>query len=162
MVTCAIGAGRVLLWHVVQGNTWNAAAAEHMYRKGLEPALKRAYPGARRWRVLEDNDPAGYKSRRAEQCKKELNITPLNLPPRSPDLNPFDFTIWAKINKRMRTQEAKWSKSKSETRTQFMKRLRRTAMGLPAAYIEKAIGNLATRLDLLNKARGGHFAEGGM
>ena len=131
MVTCAIGVGRVLFWHVVPSNKWNAAAAEHMYRKGLEPALKRACPGARRWRLLEDNDPAGYKSRLAEQCKKELKINPLSLPPRSPDLNPLDFTIWAEINKRMRLQESKWSKSKTETRAQFIKRLRRTAMTPP-------------------------------
>ena len=162
MVTCAIGAGRVLLWRVVPHNKWNARAAERMYRDALYPALRRAFPGQRQLRVLEDNDPAGYKSRVAEEAKKELNIAPVCLPPRSPDLNPLDFTIWSEINKRMRMHESKWPAGKRESRTQFVNRLRRTAMGLPAAYIEKSVGNLARRMQLLKAARGGHFPEGGM
>jgi len=38
-VTCAIGAGRVLMWHVVEGR-WDAKAAAHIYSKPLSRALK--------------------------------------------------------------------------------------------------------------------------
>ena len=162
MVTCAVGAGRVLLWRVVPGNKWNAEAAERMYRTGLHPALEKAYPGARRWRVLEDNDPAGYKSSLAKQAKKDLKIAPVELPPRSPELNPLDFTVWSEINQRMRQQESAWPSTKTETRTQYLRRLRRTAMGLPTEYIEKAVGNLETRTLQLAAARGGHIREGGL
>ena len=34
-------------------------------------------------------------------------------------------------------------------------------MALPADYINKVIGNLEARLQLLNKADGGDFIEGG-
>lgn len=51
-VTCAIGGGRVLMWHVVPGR-WNASAAADMYSKALLPALKKRYPTFKgMWRVL--------------------------------------------------------------------------------------------------------------
>eukprot|EP00973_Karenia_brevis_P027118 3740784-Karenia_brevis.AAC.1 len=65
---------------------------------------------------MEDNDPSGYKSHSAEAKKASLHITPICLPPRSPDLNPLDFSVWAEINKRMRRQEKSWPPSKRETR----------------------------------------------
>lgn len=161
-VTCAVGGGRVLLWRVVPLNKWNAEAAVRMYRDALHPALQRAYPGTQRFRLLEDNDPAGYKCRASVHAKNELKINPVSLPPRSPDLNPLDYTVWAEINKRMRKQESTWPATKSETRTMFMKRLRKTALSLPTSYIEKAIGNMASRIQQLKAARGGHFPEGGL
>ena len=39
MVTCALGAGRVMMWHVVPDNKWNAAAAVDMYTNALHPRL---------------------------------------------------------------------------------------------------------------------------
>ena len=83
------------------------------------------------------------------------------MPPRSPDLNPLDFSVWAEINKRMRSQEAKWSARKKETRDQYLARLKRTALNLPELYINKVIANIDHRLKLLKDAKGGHFPEGG-
>ena len=52
------------MWHQVDGR-WNAEAAERMYSGPLRAALKEAFPAAKgKFRVLEDRDPAGYKSRR--------------------------------------------------------------------------------------------------
>ena len=161
-VTCAIGAGRVLMWYAIPNNSWTAKAADRMYRKVLHPTKKDSYPAARSFRVLEDNDPTGYKSRMGHKAKKDVNISAFSLPPRSPDLNPLDYTIWAEVNRRMRAQEKKWKAEKTETRAQYLRRLRRTAMDLPAAYINKGIGNLTKRLARLKKARGGHFPEGGV
>ena len=76
---------------------------------------------------MEDNDPAGYKSRKAVRAKDDIGIAPLSLPPRSPDLNPLDYCVWAEINRRMRKQESSWSASKTESRAQYVCRLRRTA-----------------------------------
>ena len=83
-------------------------------------------------------------------------------PSGSPDLSPLDFSVWAEISKRMRSQEAKWAAGKKETRAQYISHLRRTAVRLPPSYIKNVIGNLAKRTRLLEQARGGHFAEGGM
>ena len=84
MVTAAVIKGRVRFFHVVQGR-WNAVAAVEMYTK-LRAAMRRAYPEhaakpRSKWLVLEDNDPAGYKSRAAIAKKKEVGIDVLELPP---------------------------------------------------------------------------------
>ena len=162
MVTCAVGAGKMLMWHEVQGR-WNGAAAANMYRGPLRRALEKAHPGVRGlWRVMEDNDPAGYKSGRGKAAKADVGIQAFSLPKRSPDLNPLDFSFWAAVNTKMREQEKYWPKSRRETRTQFLARLRRTATKMPSQYITRIIGALERRCQQVLKARGGHFAEGGL
>lgn len=161
MITCAIGCGKVLMWHEVKGQ-WNGDAARSMYTGPLARALAKAYPAARgSWRIIEDNDPSGYKSRKGEAGKAEAGIVAVPLPPRSPDLNPLDYSVWAEINRRMRKQEAKWPARKRESRDAFLRRLRRTAMRLPAEYINKTMENLHQRVAQLKAAKGGHFSEGG-
>ena len=161
MVTCALGAKKVLMWHVVQGR-WNATAAANMYSGPLRRALEKAHPQVRGpWRVLEDNDPTGYKSGAGMKAKAEVGIQTLDLPKRSPDMNPLDFSFWAELNKRMRAQERSWPDAKRETREQFLGRLRRTAMKMPSEYISKIVGALKGRCQQVLDAKGGHFPEGG-
>ena len=58
MVTCALGAGKVLMWHPVD-ERWNGRAAASMYSGPLRRCLQRQYACvAGSWRVLEDNDPS--------------------------------------------------------------------------------------------------------
>ena len=62
-IACAIGADKVLMWHQVDGR-WNGEAAARMYSGPLRTALQKAYPSVRgKFRIMEDNDPTGYKSR---------------------------------------------------------------------------------------------------
>ena len=160
MVACALGAGKVLMWHVVQGQ-WNGKAAAAMYKGPLQRSLKRAYPehkGA--WRVLEDNDPSGYKSNLGKAAKVDSGITPMSLPTRSPDLNPLDFSFWAAVNRKMREDERGWPVSKRESRSSFITRLRKTAQGMPKEYVDKIIGAMAGRCRQIVAAKGGHIAEG--
>ena len=110
---------------------------------------------------MEDNDPTGYRCNAAKIAKIDAKIDVVKMPPRSPDLNPLDYSVWAEINRRMRKQEQSWPTSKKESRKAFLGRLRRTAMKLPTEYIDKTIGNLERRCQLLKEAKGGHFAEGG-
>ena len=77
------------------------------------------------------------------------------------DLNVMDYFIWAEIEKRMRAQERMMKSGKCETRAEFEKRLDATAKGLPAALINKAIGNMHIRCQRLYEAEGGLFEEGG-
>ena len=161
VITCAIGAGKVLMWHVTPGR-WNGSAAARMYSGPLKKALQKAWPnvrGARR--VLEDNDPTGYKSNLGLKAKANNGIQTMDLPKRSPDLSPLDYSVWAEISRRMRRQEKTWPASKTETRAAYLARLRRTAMSLPSTYIEKVIGDLHKRCAKLVAAKGGHFIEGG-
>lgn len=160
-VTCAISSEKVLLWHVVQGR-WTGAEAARMYSGPLKTALRRAFPSVKgSWRVLEDNDPTGYKSNKGLQAKAAHGIQTLDLPKRSPDLNPLDFAFWAHLNRRMRAAESTWPVSRRETRAQYVERLRRTAMSTPLEFLARITGTLAKRCAQLAAAKGGHFAEGG-
>ena len=160
-MTGGIGKGRVLLWHY-NPQIWCGAAAKLMYSGTLLKSLKKAYPSSKTFRCMEDNDPTGYKSSVAIKAKQAAKIEVIALPPRSPDLNPLDYAIWAEVNKRMRAQERKFKASQRETRAQFLKRLCRTAMNLPCEYVDRVMASLVKRCALCIKASGGHFPEGGL
>ena len=73
----------------------------------------------------------------------------------------MDYSIWAEIEKRLSNQERSYPASKKETRDEYLQRARRTAMRLPAAFINRAIGDMKRRCQLLFEAKGGLFEEGG-
>jgi hypothetical protein len=157
-VACAISATRVLMRHEVKGN-WNAKAASEMYTQKLGPALRSAYPGRRRFVVLEDNDPSGYKSKLGLAAKSQEHIEGVQFPKRSPDLNPLDYGLWAEINKRLRKQELRFQANKRETRAQYASRLRRTAMSLPSSFLTALVSSMLRRCADLVAASGGDFQE---
>ena len=132
LIQAAVGNGRVMMWHEVEG-VWCGAAAKALYTGALKTALCRNYPHKRSHKVLEDNDPTGYKSTAGKAAKRASNIEVFEIPCRSPDLNPLDYAIWAEANTRMRRQELSW-KSKKDTRCQYLARLKTTAQGLGRAF----------------------------
>ena len=71
-----------------------------------------------------------------------------------------DYALWKEINCRRRRQERSWAAGKVETSKQYLVRLKRTAMRLPRSFVEKSIGNMRRRCQLLFKAKGYHFEEG--
>lgn len=158
--TGGVGNGRVLVWHTVP-DRWNGDAAAHLYRDLLSPMLKKEYPAAKTFTVLEDNDPTGNTSNKAIVAKKAVGIKVLSIPRRSPDLNVLDYTIWAEVEKRLRRQERRFEVGRRETRAQFEVRLNRTARNLSSSFIDKAIGDLHSRCQKLYDAKGGLFEEGG-
>ena len=93
-------------------------------------------------------------------AKRDCKIEVFKIPCRSPDLNPLDYSIWAEVNKRMREQERNW-KSKTETRDQYMARLKKTAQDLEQELVNDAVGNLVVCCVRLYQAQGGYFLEGG-
>ena len=113
------------------------------------------------WRFLEDNDPTGFKSNEGKAAKREAKIRTFGIPRSSPDLNVLDNAICKQVIRKMRAQEKKFPKSKRETRAEYIARLRKVAKRLPADFISKAVGNMATRCRCLCDAQGGHFEEGG-
>ena len=64
------------------------------------------------------------------------------------------------VNRRMPKQERRWCVSKRETRKAYLARLRRTAMRLPAKFINKSVANMRTRCQRILKAGGSHIREG--
>ena len=159
LIQAAVGKGRVMMWHEVDGS-WSGRAAAELYTGPLKAALRRNYPNKRTHTVLEDNDPTGYKSGAGVAAKRAGKIGVFEIPCRSPDLNPLDYSIWAEVNRQMREQERNWKK-KQETRKQYVARLQRTAQALDPAYVNDVVGNLAVRCERLYQAQGGYFLEGG-
>ena len=65
-----------------------------------------------------------------------------DLPPRSPDSNVLDYSLWALINTAMKQQERKFPANKKETENEFKARLRKTALGLPIDLVSKCVGDM--------------------
>ena len=160
LIAGGVGHGKVLVWHAVEGK-WGGAEAEKLYRDAVAPALKKKLPRKKDFFILEDNDPAGNQSARGKGVKKDLRLKLLRIPRRSPDLNVLDYFVWSEVERRMRQQEATWAATKRETRAAFIQRLRRTALRLSPAAINKAVGDMPRRCALLYKAKGELFEEGG-
>ena len=114
------------------------------------------------WRVLEDNDPAGFKCRKGLAAKAASSIESFNIPRRSPGLNVCDYALWSEVSRRMRATEASWPPGRAETRKAYIARLRRTALRLPACFVNASISNMRIRCQRLDIAGGGHFEEGGL
>lgn len=162
MVLAGVGHGRVLVWQVIDGRNWNGEVAAEMYAGPIRAALANVCPQKRKWRVLEDNDPAGFKCRKGLAAKAASSIESFNIPRRSPGLNVCDYALWSEVSRRMRATEASWPPGRAETRKAYIARLRRTALRLPACFVNASISNMRIRCQRLDIAGGGHFEEGGL
>ena len=160
-VTAAVIKGRIRMFDYVDG-AWTGQEAAKMYEGPLAKALRAAFPEVMRapWKkfnVIEDNDPTGYKSRKGEAAKRAAKIITDDLPKRSPDLNVLDYRLWSEINRRMRRQETSFSRSRRETKEQYLLRLRNTAMALPRTYVTKAVEEMHRRVRDIKGSEGGYI-----
>ena len=162
-VTAAVIKGKIRMWHYVP-DKWNGANAAAMYKGPLAKAFAKAYPEHAvkpnaTWSLIEDNDPAGYKSSKGMAAKASARIVTDSLPRRSPDLNVLDYALWHAINAKMRLQERSFPKGKKETKDAFKARLRKTALGLPQSLVKKCVCDMRRRCQLIAKAKGGLIKE---
>ena len=148
----AIIGDRVRVWHYLP-KTWSSAEAVKLYKNILAPALKRHRGSKRRYTILEDNDPTGWKSTAARAAKASLKITPLEIPAYSPDMNPCDFALWDEVERRMAEQQT----PDGETPDGFKARLRRTAKGIPKATVLKMVLAMKRRTQSIYENQGGHI-----
>ena len=144
---------RVRVWHYLPQGRWNGEVAAQTYRGPIFAALKRYRGEKGSYRVLEDNDPSGYKSRKATDAKRELGITTIEFPRYSPDLNPMDFFLWAEVDRRMVAN----APTARETKQQFMARLRRTALNIPEDVIRRGVASMKKRAQAVFDAKGGNI-----
>jgi hypothetical protein len=93
-VVAGIAKGKVRLWEYLPKGQWNAERAVAMYEGPIMKVLRRTQGVKPFYRVIEDNDPSGYKSNLAKEKKKELKINAVQFPRYSPDLNPCDYFLW--------------------------------------------------------------------
>ena len=150
-VTCAVAKNKVILWHVTEG-PWNGDAAAIMY-KGLGAALRKEWGNKRKFVVVEDGDRKGFQSGKGRQAKEDEKIDSWQLPPRTPELMPLDFYVWSAIGEKM----AEMKPHSMESFAQYKARLRKTAFGLPADSIEKAVMDMKKRVDGLVTSKGSHL-----
>ena len=139
---------KVVLWEEITGR-WNAKCAEAMYNGPIRKVLKKRRPGKKSWRIMEDNDPAGFKSSLGRLAKKANKIKELNQPPYSPDLNPLDFSIWAKIQ-----AKALEGRRANETKQRYKARLRQIALRLPKPSVKEAVESIRGRAKAIFEADG--------
>ena len=143
---------RVRVWHYLQKG-WGGQAAKHMYETVLAPALKRHRGEKRKYILLEDNDPSGFKSKVAMAAKKAMKIHPIEFPTYSPDLNPLDFSLWQEVEDRMSRQKT----PRKESADAFKARLRKTAMSIPSPVIRKMLASIKPRAQSIYNHNGGHI-----
>ena len=125
--------------------------AADAYRGVVIKTMRRQRGPKASYRILEDNDPQGYKSELGIKAKKDCKIKAIPYPRYSPDLNPLDFFVWAEVGRRMRLQKA----PRKESAEQYKARLRRTALAIPASVIRKAVHNIRLRARQVVDADGG-------
>ena len=143
---------------------WNGEKAANMYKGPLLKALRKAFlekGGVKnfKFKVLEDNDPSGYKSSKGKLAKEEAGLISVDLPPRSPDLNPLDYSVWHAINVAMRRQETKMRKTTYESKVAYLNRLRKTALSLPRTTMQNAVKDMYKRVRSVSRNRGGLFID---
>ena len=140
-IVAGISNCRVALWHYVDG-PWNGNVAAQIYKGPINKTLKKKRGEKKRYVIVEDNDPVGYKSGKAIAAKAELKITSLQFPRYSPDLNPMDYFLWQEIEARMSKNVPK----KLESMDVFKARLKRTALSIPMTIIKKGVANMKQRV----------------
>ena len=145
---------KFIVWEVIRG-TWTGAQASAMYGGAIAEVLGKARPDKATWLILEDNDPTGFKSTAGKQAKEANGMRALDMPAYSPDLNPLEYSLWGEIEMRVAASVPQGRESKA----QFIKRLRRTALRLPRPLVRRAVQSLSRRADWCFAADGGDFAE---
>ena len=149
-ICAAIINGKLRFWHDL-GTKWNGQVAADLFRGPLYSALKKYRGRKDKYLVAEDNDPSGYKSKKACAAKAEIGITTMEWPRYSPDLNPLDFSIWHEV------EEKVLSKLKGPISTKaFGKRLEKAAKAIPHDQIKRAV------LQIREKAKAIYAAGGGL
>jgi hypothetical protein len=160
LIAAGVGGGQLRVWEEISGR-WSGESAAHFYEGPLLTSLKKAYPTKRKFSVLEDNDPTGFKAKKGHDAKDRAGIKVFTIPKRSPDLNVLDYAVWNQINRQMRKQEEGWPAKKRETRQQYVNRLRKTAFGLTKIFIDDSIGDMQRRVRRLYEKKGWLIEEGG-
>lgn len=151
-VCAGISNGRVVLWHYLP-KRWTGQVAADLYCDVIYPSLCKHRGEKRSYKLLEDNDPTGYKSNKAKKMKESKRIKAVPFPRYSPDLNPLDFSLWNEIERRM----FKCAPKKVETVAAYKSRLRRTALNLPQELVTKAVHSIPKKIKEVIDAKGGNI-----
>lgn len=139
------------MWHDASTGTkskkgnWDGPAAKHMYEHALAKSLKRNYGDLQQYRIVEDGDPTGYQSLQGREGKRDAKIRSWKLPPRSPEWNPLDYSIWDTIeNKALKSVKGK------QTKASWFEAIKKAALGLDPKYCVAQNELRSSELDTIN------------
>ena len=97
MIPAGVGRDKVLVWEYIGGRNWNGTMAVEMYKGPILNDLRAAQPRKRKFRTLEDNDPAGFKCRNVVDAQKVSGTEAFKIPKRSLGLNMCDCALWSEV-----------------------------------------------------------------
>ena len=142
--------GKIIAW--LPQKKWNGAAAKEFYENGLRKALERAHGKLEFYRIVEDGDPTGYQSNLGKAGKRAAKIRSWQLPPRTPEWMPFDYSLWDAIEKK-----ALKLAGKKESKKSYAEKLKKAARGLSVNYVKSTIGAMRKRICATFEAKGEHI-----
>ena len=86
--------------------------------------------------------------------KRAAKIKSWKLPPRTPEWTPLDCAIWSRIE-----DDALTLAGPKETKGTYGKKLRKAALGLGPAYVQKVCGAMKERIQGVYAAQGHHYKK---
>lgn len=142
---------KVKVWHYLP-KRWSGAAATKLYEDCVIKALKKHRGEKAKYKLVEDNDPTGFKSKAAIEKKHELGIETFDWPRYSPDLMPHDYWLWTEVARRM-------GPLRTESQAAYKLRLRKTALAIPKSVVKAAVLRMKPKADEVVKERGGNISS---
>ena len=153
-VLAGICGKKIRLWQYIEGR-WNSKIAAGMYLGPIQKALKKHRPEKKRWKIVEDNDPSGFKSSAGRAAKQSVGITSIDLPTYSPDLQPLDYSIWTEVERRTTALLG----TKAVSAKEYRCLLRRVAFGLPQDVVGAAVASMRKRCEQIYIANGSNIRD---
>ena len=158
-VFAAVGDGKLLMFQ--EYRKWSGAKAAELTGM-LRAACEKAWPEKKATvlHLCHDNDKC-FTSGKNKDAEADAMFSHFQIPVRSPELMPLDYSHWRWILDDMQRQEDEmpWSE-KPETRQEYIDRLTATAFRMPEEVIRKAHRCMVDHLEQMKHHRGGHWEDG--
>ena len=142
--------GKIEVFHHVK-TRWNTERWLELLRGPVKEAMTRC--GAKY--LLRDGDPNAFDTHLGKAEEAKMPWTTIQIPPRSPDLNPCDYALWAAIKKKLLVHEVEQLKGQGEKVAVWWARLERTALELEDAVVRKLCLGMKRRIEEVATNGGG-------
>ena len=146
-----VARGRIALWHY-HTQRWNGQTAAETYEGPILQSLRRTWGRRASYLLVEDGDRKGNQSTKGLAAKKRSHIRTLTLPARTPELMPLDATLWKIIEDQVNDEAPEGTESKAD----FLARLKDVALELPRAVVKKAVARIPRVLRDIVASKGYH------
>ena len=107
--------------------------------------------------IAHDNDPSGFKCNLNKAYQARAGMRILYLPKRTPELMPWDFSLWKAVTDRMTAFELSQSDEWREPVETYKARLEATARGLPVAVVLECARDVGNRARKIAEVHGKHI-----